>query len=161
MVDINTVYKSQHNKWKAEDLNGQAYDMVIARVEIIDFEDGAKACVYFRGDERGLVLNITNKNALVEMFGTDTDGWVNQTVTMYSVPTTYQGRPTTGIRLMRPIVHVNATPQPNYNQPAPQQFQAPADNSHVLPQPTAQRMPEPQHQDYSEINPPPVTEYDR
>jgi len=161
MVDINTVYKSQHNKWKAEDLNGQAYDMVIQRVEIIDFEDGAKACVYFRGDERGLVLNITNKNALVEMFGSDTDVWINQTVTMYSVPTTYQGRPTTGIRLMRPIVHANAAPNYNQQQPAPQNFQAPADNSHVLPTPSAQKMPEAQHQDYSELNPPPHPGIDR
>lgn len=143
MVDINSVYKNQSNKWKAEDLNGQAYDMVIGNIEIIDFNDGAKACVYFQGDERGLVLNVTNKNTLVEMFGPDTDDWVGQTVTMFPTTTTWNNKMVPCIRLMRPIVHANAAPQPVRQMPSPQ----------------VQQMPPAKPQDYNEINPPPVTQH--
>ena len=61
-----------------------------------------KMVAYFRGKQKGLVLNKTNSHALASKFGDDTDDWSGKSVQLYSEPVFFQGRKTDGLRL-RPV----------------------------------------------------------
>jgi hypothetical protein len=58
-----------------------------------------KFVVYFTNLDKGVVLNTTNKNTLVEKLGKNPADWINAEVGLYTEPTQYAGKPTRGLRL--------------------------------------------------------------
>jgi hypothetical protein len=64
-----------------------------------------------------MVLNTTNKNALVDELGKRPANWIGAEVGIYTEPTTYNGKPTRGLRL-RVLNKPAATPPPKAS-PAP------------------------------------------
>lgn len=143
MVNINDAYTGY---LKAADFQGQARNLTISHVEIKEMGDGTKkGCVFFNGVERGILLNVTNKNVLVEMFGAETDAWPGNVVCVFPSQTDFQGKVVDCIRMRRPVI--------NQQQPAQEQ-----DFSQQLPPAQAQAMPEAKPQDYDERNPPPADE---
>jgi hypothetical protein len=82
-------------------LNGR---VVTATVNAVIEEDvgqppTAKLVCYFRGIERGLVLNKTNAGTLAGLFGDDTDSWRGKLIDLYETETSYQGRQVAAIRV--------------------------------------------------------------
>jgi len=68
--------------------------------EIVGEDKEEKLVVYFRElGTRGLALNATNTETLIELYGPDTDGWKGRGVEVYSVPVQYAGKTVQGIRL--------------------------------------------------------------
>ncbi len=72
--------------------------------------------------KKNLVLNKTNANPLVTAFGDDTDGWPGNTVELFTVPVSFNGKIYDGIRVR--VVEqaqtsrlMTETPEPAY-QPA-------------------------------------------
>lgn len=59
----------------------------------------AKFVVYFTTLEKPMVLNATNKNALVDKLGKNPADWIGAEVGLYTEPTQYGGKPTRGLRL--------------------------------------------------------------
>jgi len=57
MMNIHKLFKS--NYLKAADLEEDLTTMVIDRVGVVEFDAGDKAVLFFRDEERGLVLNKT------------------------------------------------------------------------------------------------------
>jgi hypothetical protein len=55
--------------------------------------------IYFTTQDKPLVLNATNKNALVDALGKVPANWVDAEVGLYTENTQYQGKPTKGLRL--------------------------------------------------------------
>ena len=59
------------------DLNGRSYTLVIERVELEQMrsqytnQDEWKGVVYFRGAQKGMVLNVTRARALAKLAGSD------------------------------------------------------------------------------------------
>ena len=43
-----------------------------------------KPILYFKGAKKGMVLNKTNGKAIAGMYGTDTDEWIGQSITLFS-----------------------------------------------------------------------------
>lgn len=59
-----------------------------------------KLVVYFREFEnKGLALNTTNTECLIELFGPETDEWKGKQVTLYSTPVQFAGKTVQGLRL--------------------------------------------------------------
>lgn len=103
MVDINEVYKSNSAFIKAEDLGDDMPIYTIASADVKNFDNGdRKIVVEFRETEKSLPLNMTNARAIGEMYGGDTDGWINRRVMLFSMPTDFQGKTVMAVRLRRP-----------------------------------------------------------
>ena len=78
----------------------------ILRVRIEDVKDRdtgrmkKKLLVFFDGIDKRLVLNVTNKNILVDAFGKAPAGWINATVGILVDPNVgFAGKKTGGVRL--------------------------------------------------------------
>ena len=92
---------------KANDLKGQRVPVVIesASMEDLGFDGNTteKLVVHFQGKERGLVLNRTNCNSIIEIAKTaDTDEWPGVRIVLYQDKTDFQGRRVDCIRIDAP-----------------------------------------------------------
>ena len=91
---------------KAEELGPKKrINVTIDRVEMEKVGDDTKPVLYFVGKEKGLALNKTNTNALIEILGSDeSDDWMGRTVTLYTTMVDYQGKRVLAIRIDEPTV---------------------------------------------------------
>jgi hypothetical protein len=69
--------------------------------------------VHFKGSEKGMILNATNRKTLSSAFGADTKNWIGQKVKIFVIdgvrkPGGKAGETTTGLR----IKAVSSTPNP-------------------------------------------------
>jgi hypothetical protein len=100
---------------KAADLQGREVRVTIANVEREKMGDDTKPVVYFKGKEKGVVLNKTNSNAIADAYGDDTDDWFGHDIILLSVMTDYAGKMTPAIRVRVPTARDNkpaARPDP-------------------------------------------------
>lgn len=97
-MDINEIYSG--NYLKAADLQGREVNVVIDRVERAEMQDGQiKACVYFQGKEKGLLLNKTNAMNISSLYGSNTNGWSGQPLTLGTSWVDFQGKSVEAIRV--------------------------------------------------------------
>jgi hypothetical protein len=101
--NINDVFPSKY--LKAADLNGKTVTLTIKDVGVETIGDDDKLVVYFKGKDKGLVMNKTNSNNIAMVFGPDTDGWLEQEISVYPTMVDFQGRSMEAIR-------VKANPRP-------------------------------------------------
>jgi len=92
---------------KATDLGGREIRVIMAHVEIEKLGDDEKPVLYFKGKEKGVVLNRTNANAISDGYGDDTDEWVDQPIILFSVMTDFQGKVGPAIRCRVPTAKDN------------------------------------------------------
>jgi len=111
---------------KAQDIPVDRDTVVtIDRVVVEEMQDGGKKpVVYFRGAKKGLVLNLVNNNALIRIYGGDSDGWTGQPIALYvDENVTFKGQSMPGLRVRRVQQQAGAAPaaapQPQ-QQPQPQ-----------------------------------------
>lgn len=97
---LEEFFPSKH--LKATDLQGKEVRVTIARVEREKLGDDMKPVVYFKGKEKGVVLNKGNTTTLVDAYGKNSNDWFGQDVILLSVWTDYQGKPVQGIRMRIP-----------------------------------------------------------
>lgn len=93
------------SKWlKAADLGGRKIGVTIDSVEMANIgDDQDKLVVYFQGQTKGFVLNVTNANMIAEIAGTDeTDDWTGVKITLYSTKVDYAGKRVDAIRVDYP-----------------------------------------------------------
>jgi hypothetical protein len=87
---------------KAADLKNGRLTVEISEVvkeSIVDGEDD-QPVVYFEGQPKGLVLNVTNWNMLEELSGSDeSDDWVGLRIVLYVTKVDFQGRRVPAIRI--------------------------------------------------------------
>ena len=117
---------------KASDLQGREVQVTINSVDMATFDNGdeSKPCVYFQGKKKGLILNKTNANTIIDIYGPDTDYWHGKQITIFPTQTVFKGATTDCIR-------VKTAPR----QIAPPGFAAPqqaAQPEFAAPQQTAQ-----------------------
>ena len=118
---------------KAADLQGRAITATIENVLMEDMgDDGKKPVVHFQGASKGLVLNMTNANRLIEAMGDDTDNWVGKQIELYPDRAEFRGKIVDAVRVRMPAGAVAATAAPApapVAQPAPQPAGNPLDQS--------------------------------
>jgi hypothetical protein len=90
-VKISEAFPGQY--LKTSDLKGQRVVVTIDRVEIKDLgRDERKPVLYFKGKSRGLILNKTNANSIIDIIGTEeTERWRGRQITLYHSKTDFQG----------------------------------------------------------------------
>lgn len=121
-MNINEAFPSKFIK--AADLQGRPVVVKIATVKIDEVEKGKqKPILHFIGKDRGLALNVVNKNKLVELFGPETDHWTGKPIELFSVMTDFQGQTVEAIRIRAPRPAAGASPAaptpPPANEPPP------------------------------------------
>lgn len=92
---------------KAADLGGREIKVIMQNVEREKLGDDMKLVLYFKGKDRGLVLNKTNSNTIVDAYGDDTDDWFDQPLIMFSVMVDFQGKVGPAIRVRVPTAKDN------------------------------------------------------
>lgn len=86
---------------KAEELGpGKRIVVTIDDVRMEKIGDEQKPVLYFVGKEKGLPLNKTNTNAIIDILGTDeSDHWAGKKIVLYTTKVDYQGKRVLAIRV--------------------------------------------------------------
>lgn len=92
---------------KAADLQGREVKVIMANVEKEKLGDDTKLVLYFKGKEKGVVLNKTNSNTIGEAYGDETEDWYDQPLILFSVMVDYQGKVGPAIRCRVPTAKDN------------------------------------------------------
>lgn len=101
---------------KASDLQGREVAVIMERVEVeeIGRERDRKPVLYFRGKEKGLVLNKTNANVIAKMYGDETGQWAGKAITIYETEVEFGGDMVACIRVRTkpPVMPASSLPSP-------------------------------------------------
>ena len=101
---MNSVFPSKYVK--ATDLEGKPtlWTMSHIEMETMGFGDDRKTLpvLYFKDVDRGLVLNRTNNNTIVDAYGDESDDWAGKPIVLVPTPVEYAGKVTDGIRVRLP-----------------------------------------------------------
>jgi hypothetical protein len=109
---------------KAADLNGHEPTVIIQDVQMKKFDNGNKLVISFEGKKKCLVCNKTNANRIAYAYGTNTDNWIGQELTLFTDLVDFQGKAVEAIRVrakkaaVRPSSAEMQSPTPQ-RQPAP------------------------------------------
>jgi hypothetical protein len=92
---------------RAADLVGKDLTLKISNVGEVEFNrDGGgtdrKILVGFDGHDQGLLLNKTNTDALVLLFGDDTAGWIGETIRLSPARVAFKGGVVDTVKVGRP-----------------------------------------------------------
>ena len=122
---------------KAADLGNRSVTVTIDKclIENVGSESGSeehKPVLYFRGKEKGLVLNKTNAESIAYVYGDETEAWAGKAVEMFTMMVSFQGRMTPGIRIR--AQEGQWVPDGAQQQPQSQPIQAPAPGSQFSPE---------------------------
>lgn len=101
---------------KASDLGGREVRLTMANVEREKIGTDTKPILYFKGKEKGLVLNKTNAYAIGDAYGEDTEDWYDQPIILFSIKTEYQGKIVDGLRCRVPTARDNRDQVPRREQ---------------------------------------------
>lgn len=142
MVDINTIYKSNSDYLKAEDIGTEMWTVTIYSADVKAWDNGDKKVVLeFNEVDKSMPLNLTNSRAIADIYGGDTDNWLGKEIMLFTMPVDYQGKMVQAIRVR-----------------APQKASAPP--RRATPQADPAREPRFERQQYDERNPPPPSDDD-
>lgn len=106
---VNDIFPSKY--LKADDLNGRTVAVLIERVTQEELGNDVKAIVYFRGKQKGLVLNKTNGNIIANRYGEETDDWNGCEIELYQTEVSFQGKMVDAIRVRAPKPPPPAQPE--------------------------------------------------
>ncbi len=104
---------------KASDLQGKEVRVIMGRVEREKIGNDTKPVLYFKGKDRGLVLNKTNASTISDGYGDDTDDWFDNPLILFSVKTDYQGKVVDATRCRIPTAKDNRQAPPPARRPDP------------------------------------------
>lgn len=97
---------------KAGDLRGNNVKVVIDRVVMEDIGDSEKPVIFFVGKEKGLVLNKTNANNIVILYGDEMDDWSAREIVLFPAMVDFQGRTVEAIRVRGPRANEKTAVKP-------------------------------------------------
>jgi hypothetical protein len=102
---------------KASDLQGREVRVTMGHVETEKLGDDQRPVLYFKGKEKGVVLNRTNSNTIADAYGDDTEDWFDQPLILFSVMVDFQGKVGPAIRCRVPTAKDNKQQQPRREDP--------------------------------------------
>ena len=102
MANLDDLYPSKFIKHS--DLKGQDVKLIITSqvVEEVGMEGDKKPVLYFKGTNKGLVMNVTNANVIGAAFGRDTDAWKGKQIILYGTTTDFAGKTVDCVRVRPP-----------------------------------------------------------
>ena len=125
----------------AADINGvePTYHISAVVMEQVgrDANEPQKPVLYFADCDKGMVLNVTNNNTIMDMYGHDSDAWLGKPITIFATHVDFGGKMVPAIR----VKPTTPTPAAAYQQNA---------------QANAAQAPLTGGPEHNEANPPPV-----
>ncbi len=112
-MDIREAFPAKY--LKSEDIGDRRVNVILDRCEMEQMPGDKveiKPVLYFRGKDKGLVLNVTNTTTLEAAYGWDTDKWVGQVGVLFTVDVDFSGKRTKGIRIDATMPEPVAEPEP-------------------------------------------------
>jgi hypothetical protein len=111
--------------WKSSDLPPRGKVMKIAKLQVerVGLDQQEKYVVFFKGEDKQLILNITNWDAIAECCGADSDTWTGKNIVLYPDKTKFGKETVDCVRVRRPKPP-HATPmakRPKPEEPPPDQ----------------------------------------
>ena len=99
MTKVSEAFPSKY--LKAADLNNRTIKAIIQKYEMeeIGQDKNQKPVLYFKGANKGLVLNKTNACEIAAMHGDDMGGWTGKEIELFSQIVPYQGQNVAAIRV--------------------------------------------------------------
>lgn len=93
------------SKWlKAEDLGDKEPTVIIDKIVLEEFDNGQKPVMYFKGKEKGVVINKTNWSMLEHLCRSEeSDEWVGQKIRLVVEMVPFQGKVVPSIRVKRAL----------------------------------------------------------
>lgn len=104
-MKMNEIYPSKY--LKADDLQGREVRVTMSNVELEKIGDDNKPVLYFKGKDKGVVLNKTNAGTISIAYGDDTEDWYDQPIILFSVMVDFQGKVAPAIRCRAPTAKDN------------------------------------------------------
>lgn len=106
---------------KAQDIPAaQMIPVIIDRIEIdnvgTEEKPEHKPVMFFKGKQKGLVLNKTNAEAISVVYGDETDSWIGRSISLFAATTSFQGKTMPCLR----VAVAKATPPAQRQAPPPQ-----------------------------------------
>ena len=101
---------------KSSDLKGHEVKVIMSNCEREKIGNDDKLVLYFKGKEKGVVLNKTNAGVISDFYGDDTADWYEQPIILFAVRTEFQGKPVDGLRVRIPTARDNK-PAPRREDP--------------------------------------------
>jgi hypothetical protein len=101
-ADLDACYGSKYLSGTEHGDRKTRTNIARVRKEALQQQGGVaktKFILAFTTIDKEMVLNTTNKNALVDALGKPPAGWIGAEVGIYTEPTVYAGKPTRGLRL--------------------------------------------------------------
>jgi hypothetical protein len=112
-MNLDNVFTS--NYLKATDLGGKKISVTIADCKVEKMGDDEKPVVFFRGKQKGLVLNKTNYATLRGQWGPETEEWKGHEIYLYTVKTQNQaGQTVDGLRIEIPQEMADEGAEPDF-----------------------------------------------
>ena len=108
-MKISEEFPSQY--LKASDLQGREVRVTMANVEREKIGQDNKPVLYFKGKEKGVVLNKTNAATIGNAYGDDTEDWYEQPLILFAIKTDFQGKIVDAIRCRIPTAKDNKPAQ--------------------------------------------------
>lgn len=114
-MKLSDVFPS--NYLTASNLNGQSVVVRMSAIEAVEMGKGhekkTKLLISFLGKKKQFVCNKTNANTISKLYGDDTDGWINQPITIRPMEVEFGGEMVLSIRvsLQKPVT---AQPAPTH-----------------------------------------------
>lgn len=110
-MNINDAFPSKYIK--SDDLANSRVTLKVMSVTMEDIGDKEfKPVMRFFNKDKGMVLNKTNANACMAIWGPETEAWAGQALELFASPVMFQGRQVMGLQVA-PIL------QPRQGQAAP------------------------------------------
>jgi hypothetical protein len=101
-MNIDAMFPSKYVK--ASDLERAPVVLRISGIEMEKMGDGdMKPVLYFNNSTKGLVLNVTNKNVIKDLYGADTDNWTGKPIQLVASTTDFAGKVVDCVRLRQPV----------------------------------------------------------
>lgn len=114
-INMNEAFPS---KWlKADDIDGSTI-VTISDVTMESIgDDERKPVIWFRGYDKGMVMNKTNANNVSACYGPDTDMWIDRQMELTTAMVDFQGRSTRALRLYAPPRRGAPATAPSHQRP--------------------------------------------
>lgn len=101
MVKMSEAFPSKY--LRAADLRGQEAHVTIRGCAMENLGDNeSKPVLYFNESQKGLVVNKTNSNTMVRLYGDDTDAWTGKQLILFAMPVEMKGEMVEGLRVRGP-----------------------------------------------------------
>lgn len=108
LMDFRDLYAGKY--LNTSDVKEKPFRGTIVRAKAEEMKDGkVKAVIYFEGRDRGLVLNGTRHDTLIQITGSaNSEDWIGTKIDVRDGMTNYGGKPTGCIVISKPAVKKTA-----------------------------------------------------